>query len=209
MTQGAAGARSPAGGVSGCSPPCPYLVFPLHAADADVVLVRAPRQLLEGGTKPSVGLGRSQETPWCPPPPNTRGLGTHPVVAQLPGTGGLQADAVDVVPGEGEMGVTTLWLRCWRHPQDVPPREACWGGGAGSAAVPLPREGLGAGVGDEHHRGRDSPTILSPPSSPRRILGCSRAHSGVPPQQRGLGWVLGAHPLGGWLWGAALQTCPR
>lgn len=126
------------GSLRGCSPPCPYLVFSLHAADADVVLVRAPRQLLEGGTKPSVGLGRSQETPWCPPPPNTRSLGTHPVVAQLPGTGGLQADAVDVVPGEVEMGVTTLWLRRWRHPQDVPPREACWGGVQDPLLSPCP-----------------------------------------------------------------------
>lgn len=41
-------------------------------------------------------------------PPGPWGLSTYPVVAHLAGTGGLQAHAVDIVPGEGDTGVTTL-----------------------------------------------------------------------------------------------------
>lgn len=50
---------------------------------------------------------RSTPPPRCPPP-GTWGLSTYPVVAHLAGTGGLQAHAVDIVPGEGDTGVTTL-----------------------------------------------------------------------------------------------------
>lgn len=107
------------GGVSrGADPPSSYLVFPLHPADADVVLVRTPRQLLGGAENPTWGWGEACRPPRAPPEPPS----TYPVVAHLAGTAGLQAHPVDVVPGEGDRGVTTL-MGC-------PPTSTlafCWG----------------------------------------------------------------------------------
>lgn len=63
-----------------------------------------------GGEKTQCGAGKKPAAPPPPrcPPPGTWGLSTYPVVAHLAGTGGLQAHAVDIVPGEGHTGVTTL-----------------------------------------------------------------------------------------------------
>lgn len=108
------------------------------------------------------------------------------MVAHLAGTGGLQADTVDVVPGDGDTGVTTPRGTPWMCP---PGRHA--GGGAGSTTTPMGRCGV---LGWAMSITGAGPAMTEPP--PEEPHGRFWGAPGVTPQQRGLGGVLGAHPSG-------------
>lgn len=94
-----------------------------------------------GAEKPTWGWGEASRTHGPPPEPPS----TYPVIAHLAGTAGLQAHPVDVVPGEGDRGVTTL-MGC-------PPHTHFGMLGGGCVIYHPSREMWGSGVGDEHHQG--------------------------------------------------------